>query len=54
MEDMNNAVWVRDQLVDLIECYKKKSDATYDSDGAYLIYEQIISDLEEILFNKLP
>lgn len=36
-------------LKELIIEYKQKSDECYDPDCAYLIYEQIIDDLENIV-----
>lgn len=41
--------WYRQQIEKLVKQYEQKSEDTYDSDGAYLIYEQIIDELESIL-----
>lgn len=46
----NNPSWCCDKIEELIEEYEKKSRDTYDSEGAYLIYEQIIEDLKRILY----
>ena len=39
-----------DKIEQLIEEYEKKSRDTYDYEGAYLIYEEIIEDLKRILY----
>jgi len=45
----DNPEWYRQQIEELLKQYVQKSKDTYDSDGAYLIYEQIIDELESIL-----
>lgn len=45
----NNPEWYRQQIEELQKQYEQKSKDTYDSNGAYLIYEQIIDELESIL-----
>ena len=46
----DNPEWYRRQIEELIKQYEQKSKDTYDSNGAYLIYEQIIDDLEAVLY----
>lgn len=45
----NDPEWYRQQIEKLLKLYEQKSKDTYDSEGAYLIYEQIIDELESIL-----
>ena len=45
----DNPEWYRRQIEELMKRYEQKSKDTYDSNGAYLIYEQIIDELESIL-----
>ena len=45
----NNPEWYRQQIEKLVKQYEQRSEDTYDSDGAYLTYEQIIDELESIL-----
>jgi len=46
----NNPEWYRQQIEELLKQYEQKSKDTYDSDGAYLVYEQIVDELGSILY----
>lgn len=47
----DNPEWYRRQIDELIKLYEQKSKENYDStEGAYLIYKQIIDDLEAVLY----
>jgi len=47
----DNPEWYRQQIEKLLKQYKEKSKEAHDSnEGAYLIYKQIIDDLEAVLY----
>ncbi len=47
----DNPEWYRQQIEELLKQYKEKSKETHDSnEEAYLIYKQIIDDLEAVLY----
>lgn len=46
----NNAQWCCDQIEELIETYKQISKNKDYNDEVRLVYEKIIKDLENILY----
>ncbi|SEU09387.1 hypothetical protein SAMN05443270_3088 [Lacrimispora sphenoides] len=49
----DNPEWYRQQIEELLKQYEQKSKDTYNSNGgAYLIYKQIIDDLETVLYSN--
>ena len=47
-KNRDNPEWYRQQIEALVNEYEKKSAGEYD-EGSYLIFEQVIDDLEKIL-----
>ena len=51
-EQKNNSSWCCDRIEELIEKYRNESESSWDIDGACRVYDEVISDLEEVLHGK--